>query len=1165
MRSLGSCTRFAAGALVFLSLAVCSLIPITGRAQLAGGTFTGTITDASGAVVPNAQVAVKNLATAVTVTSTSNTDGLFTVPNLVPGTYDVTISAGGFKTERRSGITLTVGAEQVLNVALQVGETTQTVEVTGQASAVQLATSALSANVNSTTVRELPLNGRDWASLAALQPGVATVRTHEQVTQPGGHARGLGNQMTIDGNRPTQNSYRLNGIIINDYSNAGPGSVLGQNLGVEAIQEFSVLTNNYSSEYGYTSGGVINAITRSGTNQFHGSAYEFLRNDAFDAANFFDNFGSQTKPPFRRNQFGGAIGGPIKKDKAFIFGDYEGLRQNKGLAFIAHTFSPNARLGILSDANGNPMPALQGPCPNLAGDPNLTNLAPGQAAVCVDSNVQKYFTFYPAPNAGLTGVGNTGNYAFSGAQTVPENYFTTRGDVKLTDKDSLNASWYYDHSTYSKPDALNQLLDGFIVMRQGASLEETHIFSPTMINTIRLGFNRSTVNGLSTLKALNPAAADLSLGGCPGCYAMRIVSIAGGAGVPGVTDFKGGLNGQSIQNYVGQTFQVYDDAVRTVGTHNLKFGGAVIRYQNNVFAPFSLNGAANFMSIANFLQNIPFKAQSNPQLSGIAPHNMRTTILAGYVQDDWKIRSNLTLNLGMRYEMSTLPIEVQNKVLNMPTILANPGNCVVGNCPGFDNFFFASNPTTKNFEPRVGFSWDPFRNGKTAIRGGFGVFDALPLPYELIINNAQTSPYHVISQTTNPPQGSFPYGLNALFSTPSPASRSWNYVEPNPKRNYVYQWNLNVQRQLTPSTSLTVAYAGSRGIHNPFQTDELNTVFPYKTSAGYLFPNPLGSGCLPGPPDCTITEQSLGLPAGYNANPTGVYSGLLINPNVAEIQSTIWQSKSWYNALQVELEKRMSHGLQMQASLTWSKTMDTTSGSFAGDNFAGDLTPTLPWWDLRIIKGLSDFNIGRNLVINGLWQAPAPKFGGPAAWLARGWEFGGVLSMSDGVPVWPLDGIEGDPMGQLNSEPLAIPDSLCSNMVSPGNVNYIKPQCFGNATAPSLAFYNAAPPFGCSQTFAFPTCINLLGNLGRNTVIGPGLVNLDFSVVKNSYVPKISETFAVQFRAEFFNILNRANFAPPVDNLEAIDATGAPIPGFGQIDSTQTDSREIQFALKIIF
>jgi Carboxypeptidase regulatory-like domain len=1139
MRSQGISIRFAASAVVSALLSVCFIIPAPVRAQVAGATLSGTVTDASGAVIPNAQITIKNVATGVAATIPTNADGLYTAPNLLPGTYDVKVSASGFQTHVQSGITLTVGAQQVLNVTMQVGQTTQTVEVTGQAAAVQLATSALSANVNSTTVRELPLNGRDWASLATLQPGVAQVRTQELITQVGSQARGLGTQMSIDGNRPTQNSYRLNGIIINDYSNAGPGSVLGANLGVDAIQEFTVLTNNYSAEYGYTSGGVINAITRSGTNQFHGSVFEFLRNSSLDAANFFDNYSGLTKSPFRRNQFGGSAGGPIKKDKVFIFGSYEGLRQEKGISTVSKTLSPAARSGILCcDTSGNTF------------------------TVPVNAEIQKFFTFYPLPNAGLIGSTkspNTGNYAFSGAQTVPENYYTTRGDVKLSDKDSLNASWYYDHSSFSKPDNLNQVLDGFIVMRQGASLEETHVFSPGLVDTVRLGFNRSTGTGESTLSAINPAAADPSFGMFPGFFAPRITA-------PGLTTFTGGLRGQSVQNYTGQNFQIYDDALHTVGTHSLKFGGMLIFYQANLYAPFVEDGTSTFKSLSDLLQNIPFKASGPPNIAAITPHNNRTKIIAGYIEDDWKARPGLTLNLGLRYEMETIPSEVQDKIANLPTILTNPSGCTIASCPALSKVYFTSNPTTKNFEPRIGFSWDPFHDGKTAIRGGFGVFDALPLPYELVINNAQTSPYHVSATVTNPGQGTFPHGIPPLLVNPPDSTQSWNYVEQNLKRNYVYQWNFNIQRQISTNTSITLAYAGSRGIHNPFQTDELNTVFPYATPAGYLFPNPIGSGCLPGPPDCSGTDAVLGLPASFSANPTGVLPGLLINPNVAEIQSTIWQSKSWYNSFQAEVDKRMSHGVQMQASFTWSKTMDTTSGSFAGDNFAGDLTPTIPWWNLSLIKGLSDFNVGRNLVINGLWNVPTPKsLVGPAGWIARGWQLGGILSLSDGVPVWPLDGIEGDPAGQLNSEPMTIPDRVCSNLINPGNVNYISPNCFVNATAPSLAFYNASQPLGCDKSFAYPTCMNLFGNLGRNTVIGPGLANLDFSLVKDNHISRISESFDVQFRAEFFNILNRANFAPPVANLEAIDATGAPVPGFGQITSTQSPERQIQFALKIIW
>ena len=286
------------------------------RAQVSGGTISGTVKDAQGSVIPRAEVAITNIETGVSRPTTTNEDGLYTAPNLIPGKYEVKFTASGFKTELRTGITLTVGAEEVVDLNMQIGTTTETIQVTGEAPAVQLTTSDISAVVNATTVRELPLNGRSWTDLATLQPGVNAIQT--QPTFAAGTDRGnrgFGQQLTISGARPQQNNYRLDGVSLNDYANGAPGSVLGGNLGVDAIQEFSVLTTNYSAEYGKTSGGVVNAITRSGTNQIHGSIYEFLRNSALDARNYFDG---DKIPPFKRNQFGGAVGGPIVKNNTFF-------------------------------------------------------------------------------------------------------------------------------------------------------------------------------------------------------------------------------------------------------------------------------------------------------------------------------------------------------------------------------------------------------------------------------------------------------------------------------------------------------------------------------------------------------------------------------------------------------------------------------------------------------------------------------------------------------------------------------------------------------------------------------------------------------------------------------------------------------------------------------
>ena len=325
-------TKTAVCFLAFAALVFCSLLPATARAQVAGATLSGTVTDQSAAVIPQATISAKNVDTGITRTSVTSAAGFYSIPNLLPGSYEVRTSAQGFSSEVKTGITLTVGEQQVLDFTLQVGQTNQTVVVTTEAPNVELASSSISATVNSTTVRELPLNGRSWTDLAALQPGVSAVSQIQTDFAVGGDRgnRGFGNQITVAGDRPEQNNYRLDGVSINDFNNAAPGSVLGGDLGVDAVQEFSVITSNVSAEYGRTSGGVINAITRAGTNQFHGSAYEFLRNDALDATNFFENLNGLKKGSFRQNQFGVSAGGPIRKDKLFIFGDYEGIRYSKG-------------------------------------------------------------------------------------------------------------------------------------------------------------------------------------------------------------------------------------------------------------------------------------------------------------------------------------------------------------------------------------------------------------------------------------------------------------------------------------------------------------------------------------------------------------------------------------------------------------------------------------------------------------------------------------------------------------------------------------------------------------------------------------------------------------------------------------------------------------------
>jgi outer membrane receptor protein involved in Fe transport len=675
-----SCKQTTSSCLLFLTLLAGTLIWLPAGAQVAGGTLSGTVTDTSGAVIPRATISIRNPATSVSREVTTDSVGFYAAPNLLPGVYEVATTAPGFATVVQTAITLTVGALQVLNITMQVGQVTEKVQVTGAAPEVQLATSSISAVVNSTTIQELPLNGRSWTDLANLQPGVAAIQTQASFTEgPGRGNRGFGAQITIDGARPQQNNYRLDGVSLNDYANGAPGSVLGGNLGVDAIQEFSVLTSNYSAEYGKTSGGVVNAITRSGTNQFHGIAYEFLRNSALDARNFFDQ---GSIPPFKRNQFGAGAGGPIRKDRTFVFGDYEGIRQSKGITSVDTVPSLAARAGNLSTGT-----------------------------VRVDPSVQKYLALYHLPNGPILPPGDKGIFTFAAQQVINENFLTFRIDHKFSEKDSLFGTYLYDDSPYNAPDNLNDVLLGSHTNRQFVVLEENHILSPSVVNSVRFGFNREGVANNQALRAINPAAADPSLAAVPGTFAT-------GISASGISTFMGGLGGSSPWDYGWNSFQVYDDAFLTRSVHSVKFGVAFERMQMNLIAYSDQNGSFHFGSLTNLLTNKPQRfLAASPGL--LTPRGIRQSLLGGYVQDDWRWRPNLTLNLGLRYEMTTVPTEVQGKLSNLVHITDAQ--------PHLGDPFF-SNPTLRNFEPRLGFAWDPFRNGKTAVRGAFGVFDVLPLP-----------------------------------------------------------------------------------------------------------------------------------------------------------------------------------------------------------------------------------------------------------------------------------------------------------------------------------------------------------------------------------------------------------------------------------------------------
>jgi hypothetical protein len=1087
------------------------------RAQVSGATLFGTVTDPSGSAVPKAQITITDVATGVARLLVSDSAGYYSAPNLLPGNYEVTATAAGFSTLRRTGITLTVGAQQTLDISLQVGQVSQTVEVTAEAPTVQLGSSTLTAEVSDTTVRELPLNGRSWTDLGSLQAGVNQPNTQKPLTVAGRGQRGFGTQVSITGTRPDENLYRLDGVNINDYANNAPSNVLAGASGVDAIQEFTVLTGNAPAQYGRAAGGIFNAITRSGTNQFHGSVYEFLRNSALDARNFFD---PAKIPEFRRNQFGASLGGPISKDNAFIFGDYEGLRQSLGVTQTGTTLSNTARAGTLNP--GTPFP----PGCVATGVPN-------QCQVTVDPNAAAFLAAFAPPANGAALNPDINKFTNSVVNASTANFATGRFDKKFSNKDSLNAVYSVDISQITLPNLPDVILQLFAVRRHSAALEETHFFSPQTANTVRLGYNRSIASVASTPTAIVPAAAGAAFAAIPGRDAVA-------ASAPGLTALGGGLNSPPFYFFHYNSYQAYDDAFLTRGIHALKLGFSFERIQDNDGAAQGLDGTFTFKTLAALLQNQPFKFAGALATSASGERGIRESIFGTYIQDDIRLRSNLTVNAGLRYEFATVPTEVHNEITNVvPDTAATP---TLGS-PYFSNF------TLRDFQPRLGFSWDPFKDGKTAVRGGFGVFDMLPLPYEFFLGNATTAPFYLQGSLTTSCPG--PNCLNGTFTFPSPAyplllagsskgAFKYSYVQPDSKRRYIMEWNLNVQRQITPNLTMMVGYVGSRGLHLPQHQDDMNYVIPYLADGRYVFP-------YSGP-----TDQKL-------------------NPKIGTLVGEEMQNHSWYDALQVEVTRNLSHGLYVHGAYTWSRNLDYSSGTFAGDSFGNGET-TQPWFDAKLWKGLSDFGITQNAIINGIWDLPSPYGGaGLAGHVLGGWELGGILKVNSGVPFPLVFGSGGDPAGVLGTDTTFLPpDRLtgpgCNTLVNPQNpTNYIKTQCFSVPAAPDMAFWTAnCNPKPGGVAVSFPECFNLLGNAGRNIIIGPGLINLDSSVFKNNYIKKISENFNVQFRWEIFNILNRPNFSTP-QSTSLFDNNGNSLASTILITTTQTPSRQMQVALKMIF
>jgi Carboxypeptidase regulatory-like domain/TonB dependent receptor-like, beta-barrel len=1031
-----------------ISLALSMGLLGTVNASAADHSVSGTITAMSGSPVRHARISFKNTKTGKSVSVTSKEDGGYLAANLPPGDYQITVSAKDLRTA--SKLATIADADQTADFMLLPAQG-------GNDHLKQGANSACCDTVNSQAVGDLPLNGRSASDVAALEPGVIKA----SVKIPSNGIYGYGSQMTLFGSRPRQNNSRLDGISVNDYANGPLGNAIGTVLGVDALDQLSVLTRNDDAQYGRSSGGTISASTKGGTSSFHGSTFEYIRNSALDAKNYFD----KVKPPFRRNQFGGSFGGPIWKGHTYFFADYEGYRESQGVTNLGPVPSEAARAGNLSTGT-----------------------------VTVDPVIKQYLdAFFPLPNGDLLGKGDTGIYVASGQKVDPGDHFTVRIDDKISGRDSLYGVYMFDKGVVTQPDNLDNNLNINDSREQFVNLGETHNFGPQVLNSFRFGVYRDVVNSGQMLPEHNPAVSDPSFGIVPGANAPRI-------NVTGLQSFSGGLGSQGNKEFHWTSFQAYDDITLARGKNSFAFGVSLERTRDNFLDSANPGGQFTFNSLSDFLTNKPFSLSIGFPSATLA-RGIRQTVVGAYAQDEWRWLSNLSLDFGLRYEMATVPTEVNGRL----SILRNLADAQ----PHLGSPLF-SNPTLLNFEPRVGFAWDPFHDGKTVVSSGFGIFGVLPLPYEFQFLESTTAPFAQVGEVGNLPTGSFPTGA-VTIAEESNSFRS-AYLEPNPHRNYVMQWNFTIQRQLPSQVTMKLGYVGSRGVHHIVRVQDADIVMPTLTPQGYLWP------------------------AG---------GGTRINENTGRIVAAFWEGNSFYDALVLQLKRPLGRNSQIASSYTWGKSIDDGSNSMGNEYSNSPSTPL--WFALRTNRGLSDFNINQDLKIVYSWQIPSPKWSTAfPTWAVSGWQLGGVFEAMTGVPFTP--GIGGDPLGVNSSDPnLDVPNLIsspgCQSPVNPGDVNhYIKIECF-----------------------TFPNPSTLRGNLGRNTVIGPAFYNLDFSVFKNNYVRRISDAFNVQFRSEFFNVFNHPTFSAPTGNRDIFDASGNPIGSGGLINSTQNSSRQIQFAIKFIW
>jgi hypothetical protein len=1043
----------------FLKFSLLLLLSAAAYAQIVGGSITGTVHDPNGATVAGAAVQVRQIETGATRTLTTSQDGRFFAPSVPVGHYAVTVTQQGFDPQEQSGVELTVGQSLQLNFVLGVAKLQQQVEVDATADTVNTSTQSTSGLINERQVKELPLNGRSYDQLLTLNP--ATVNyTGERSGGIGSSNSSVGNMFAVSGRRPQDNLFLLNGIEYTGASliNVTPGGTSGQLLGVDAVKEFNVVSDTYGASYGKRAGAQVSIVTTSGTNQLHGSAFEFLRNSALDARNYFDQ---GTIPEFQRNQFGGSLGGPLRKDKLFLFGNYEGFRQAWGLSTVTFVPDAQARQGYIK----------------------------GQY-VGVDPAVAPLLALWPEQNGPELG-GGIGEAFSHPKQHIREDFGTVRLDDNLSGKDLLFAVYTVDDSSANTPSANPFSLIDEALREQVTSIQEQHVFSPSLLNTARFGYSRASFyfNGYT------PVAVNGWVAGKP----IGAIVISGSTASNGASQITQAGTNVGSNNTTARNLFTFDDHIYwSRGNHQVEAGVWLERVQSNDQLAQSQYGQASFSTLQSFLQGTvkTFTVVPSPTELG-----WRSLEGAGYIEDTWKVAKRLELRAGFRFESTNGWNESRGRASNYAIV-----DGVLQTDPVIGSSALTKNRARFLPDPRIGFAWDVWGNGRTAVRGGFGIYRGLldTLDYRL----DQTAPFNSALTIKNIAVSDL--NINPDAPPPSGALVSPSNVQPDIQTPTVLEWSLRVEQQIAPRTSLTLGYVASHSYHQ-ILSEDMNEPVPTFNADGSAF-----------------------YPAGAKN----------VNPDLANSTSWVSQGVGLYNGLLVDVRRSFANGFQLRGNYTFSKNLDDGSAwntSVSGNTpafVAFPLRPKLDW-------GPAATDLRNAASVNGSYElpfGPGRRFLAHSTGVARiaavGWTASAIVSAQSGFPFSP----------QLGYNPTGNGDTR--NPIRP-NWN---PDFHGS-------LYTRTPTQWFNPEAFLPPDAGTFGNVKRDSLVGPGLVNVDLSAAKNT---RLTERLGLQFRAEVFNLLNHSNFLTP-NPVVYTSATSGISPTAGVVTATSTTSRQIQFGAKLQF